>query len=67
MNGLHENIFLFGHHTHETEQTLQSFWDPSSEITHLNSLESIGVEAEEETYGFDLAAAFPAILLSLDF
>lgn len=67
MNGLHENIYLFGHHTHETYQSLQSFLDPASEITHLNSLQLIGVEAEEETYGFDLAAAFPAILLSLDF
>ena len=28
---------------------------------------TIGVKAEERTYGFDLAAAFPAILLSLDF
>lgn len=67
MNGLHENIFLFGHHTHETEQSMQSFWDPASNITHLNSLEKIGVVADEQTYGFDLAAAFPAILLSLDF
>lgn len=67
MNGLHENIYLFGHHTHETEQALQNFWDTSSDITHLNSLQTIGVEAEEDTYGFDLAAAFPAILLSLDF
>ncbi len=67
MNGIYEHIFLFGHHTHETEQAMQNFWDTSSEITHLNSLETIGVEAEEETYGFDLAAAFPAILLSLDF
>ncbi len=67
MNGLHENIYLFGHHTHETEQALQSFWDASSKITHLNTLQQIGVEAEEETYGFDLSAAFPAILLSLSF
>ncbi len=67
MRGLHENIFLFGHHTHETEQTLRNYWDSSSEIVHLNSLSQIGVIAEEETYGFDLAAAFPAILLALDF
>lgn len=67
MKGLHENIFLFGHQTHEVEQTLQGFWDKSSVIKNLNSLDQIGVYAEEQTYGFDLAAAFPAILLSLDF
>ena len=67
LKGLYENIYLFGHHTHETEQALQSFWDTSAEISHLNSLRNIGVFADEETYGFDLAAAFPAIILSLDF
>lgn len=67
IKGLHENIFLFGHQTHEVEQTLQGFWDKSSSVKNLNSLGEIGVYAEEQTYGFDLAAAFPAILLSLDF
>ncbi|MDR9419849.1 hypothetical protein [Gracilimonas sp.] len=67
LKGLHETIYLFGHQSHEVEQVIQGFWDSSAEITHLNSLKTIGVEAEEETYGFDLAAAFPAILLSLDF
>lgn len=66
MRGLHETIYLFGHQSHEVEQALQGFWDDSSEIIRLNTLEQIGVHAEEETYGFDLAAAFPAILLSLD-
>ncbi len=67
LRGLHETIYLFGHQTHEVEQALQGFWDDSAEITKLNSLKTIGVQAEEDTYGFDLAAAFPAILLSLDF
>jgi hypothetical protein len=67
MKGIHETIYLFGHQTHEVKQALQGFWDDSAEIVTLNSLKKIGVQAEEETYGFDLAAAFPAILLSLDF
>lgn len=66
MKGLHEHIFLFGHQTHEVEQTLHGLWDKSSDIVNLNSLNEIGVVAEEETYGFDLAAAFPAILLSME-
>lgn len=67
MKGLHETIYLFGHQCHEVEQALQGFLDNSAELVKLNSLENIGVKAEEITYGFDLAAAFPAILLSLDF
>ncbi|MEX0721623.1 MAG: hypothetical protein WD059_13205 [Balneolaceae bacterium] len=67
MRGIHETIYLFGHQCHEVEQALQGFWDDSADIINLNTLQNIGVEAEEETYGFDLAAAFPAILLSLDF
>ncbi len=67
LRGLHETIYLFGIDTHDIEQALQGFWDDSAEVLKLNSLESIGVKAEEETYGFDLTAAFPAILLSLDF
>ena len=67
IKGLHEKIFLFGHQNHEVEMALQGFWDKSSEITNLNTLGEIGVYADEQTYGFDLAAAFPAILLSLDF
>ena len=67
MKGLHEHTYLFGQNTHEVKQALQAFWDKSSEVITLNSLKKMGVNAEEETYGFDLASAFPAILLSLDF
>ncbi len=66
LNGLYENIYLFGHHTHEARQALENYWSSSAKVTHLNSLANIGVKAEEETYGFDLAAALPAILLSID-
>lgn len=67
MKGLHEHIYLFGRESFEVEQALTGFWDKSSTIISLNTLDQIGVYAEEQTYGFDLAAAFPAILLSLDF
>ncbi|MEO1023029.1 MAG: hypothetical protein AAFW89_10845 [Bacteroidota bacterium] len=66
LRGIHEYIFLFGHQTHEVEQALHGLWDSAGEITILDSLHKMGVTADEETYGFDLAAAFPAILLALD-
>ncbi len=67
MRGLHETIFMFGYKPHKVEDALQGYWDESAEVKKLDSLETIGVHAEEETYGFDVASAFPAILLSLDF
>lgn len=66
MKGLHENTYLYGYNCHEVEQSLSMFLDPATNIKTLNALGSMGVVAEEQTYGFDLAAAFPAILLSLD-
>ena len=66
LKGINEHIFLFGHQTHEIQQALKTFWDKASKIVAINSLNKIKVVANEQSYGFDLAAAFPAILLSLD-
>lgn len=66
MKGLYENIYLFGYDAFAVQQSIQSYWYPSAKITHLNTLQKIGVSADEETYGFDLAAAFPAVMLCLD-
>ena len=63
--GLHDNTYLFGHNSHEIEHVLNHFWDKSTNAVTLNTLDEIGVVAEETTYGFDLAEAFPAILLSM--
>lgn len=66
LRGLHEHVYYFGEDCHEIALKLRSFIDHSSSQVVLNSLESMGVDAEEETYGFDLASAFPAIMMSLD-
>jgi hypothetical protein len=66
LRGLHEHIYFYGEQTHEIAEKLQSFIDHNSAQIVLNSLETMGVNADEETYGFDLATAFPAIMLSLD-
>ena len=66
MRGLHEHVYFYGEQTHEVAEQLQSFIDHNSGQIVLNSLEIMGINAEEETYGFDLATAFPAIMLSLD-
>lgn len=66
MNGLHEHIYIYGYQGYDIVEAMQGFWDKASEIQRIYALDHIGVKAEEETYGFDLACAFPAILLSLD-
>lgn len=66
LKGLHEHTYLFGKNCHVIQKMLSHFWDKSSELSTLNTLDQMGVMAEETTYGFDLAEAFPAILLSLD-
>lgn len=66
LKGLHEKTYLFGAQAHKVEHVLTQFLDASTHINRLNSLGEIGVFAEEQTYGFNLAEAFPAILLSLE-
>ena len=66
MKGIYEHTYLFGKNSHEVFHALHQFWDKSSMVITLNTLKDMGVFADEQTYGFDLAAAFPAILLSLD-
>ncbi len=67
MKGLHESTFFFGIQVHEVEQMLKNFLDKSTKTVALSSLGEIGVYAEEQTYSFELSAAFPAILLAIDF
>jgi len=66
LKGIHEHIFLYGDTCFAISEVMQGIWDETSTVTKLDSLKDIGVEAPEETYGFDLAAAFPAIVLALD-
>jgi len=66
LKGIHEHIFLYGDKCFAISEVMQGIWDETSTVTKLDSLKDIGVEAPEETYGFDLAAAFPAIVLALD-
>lgn len=66
MKGLHEKTYFFGFENHRIKQFLAPYLDKSTEVITLNSLNEMNVIADETTYGFDLAEAFPAILLSLE-
>lgn len=65
MQGIHDHVYVYGFNTHEITDVLLPFWDESGPVEKMDSLEKIRIEAEEQTYGFELERAFPAILLAL--
>lgn len=67
MEGLHEQIYVYGINAYRIIEILQPFWDDdAADIFKMDSLEKMQVEAEETTYGFNLECAFPAIMLALE-
>lgn len=64
MKGYHEEIILFGSKTDRVVELLRPFWDGSSEITVMDNLSDIKVNADEQTYSFPLEEAFPAIMMA---
>ena len=66
LKGIHEDVYVFGHQAYFVVEALQGFWDKSSRLQEIKDLKVIGVEADEETYGFELGCAFPAIVMALD-
>lgn len=66
LQGLHEQIYLFGTGCDDIVQQLKPHWDKASRIVKMNTLDKMRIEADETTYSFDLARAFPAIMLALE-
>jgi hypothetical protein len=66
MNGIHEEVHLYGHHSRIVSESLSSFLDDSGELVVMKSLNEMDVNAKEKTYGFPLESAFPAIMMSLN-
>lgn len=67
MKGLHEQIYVYGEFAREASEALNPFWDDSGEIITMNSLSAMDVVADEQTYGFRLESAFPAVMMSLNY
>jgi hypothetical protein len=66
MKGLHEEIHVYGSRAYRIIDILKPFWDEAGKIVKMDSLNKIKVEAEEETYSFNLELAYPAIMLALE-
>lgn len=67
MKGLHEEIYVYGQEAYRVIDILQPFWDEAGTVTKMDSLENTHVKADEKTYGFSLAQAFPAMMLALNY
>lgn len=65
MEGLHEQILIYGSQAYHIIDILQPFWDDAAEIIKMDSLPKMEVNAEENTYGFNLELAYPAVMLAL--
>ena len=66
MQGLHEEIYVYGIEAYRVIEILEPFWDEAGNVTKMDTLDKMQIEADEETYGFNLEQAFPAIMLALD-
>ena len=66
MNGLYDEILVYGVNTYKVIEALKTVWNETPNIRKMDSLESMQVEADETTYSFSLEAAFPAIMLALN-
>lgn len=67
MKGLHEEIYVYGINAFRVIEILQPFWDDAGKVIKMDSLDKIQIEADEQTYGFNLEQAFPAMMLALDY
>lgn len=67
MQGLHEQIYVYGTNAYRVIEILEPFWDEAGNVTKMDALDKIEVEADEKTYGFNLEQAFPAMMLALDY
>ncbi|MEL7832965.1 hypothetical protein [Fodinibius sp. Rm-B-1B1-1] len=67
MDGLHEKIYVYGQHALDVIEILEPFWDDAGKVSKMDTLDKIQIEAEEQTYGFSLESAFPAIMLALNY
>ena len=67
MRGLHEEIYVYGRQAYRVIDILQPFWDEAGTVTKMDTLNKVKVAADEQTYGFNLEQAFPAMMLAMDY
>lgn len=66
MMGIHEEILFYGYKSALVSDLLVNRLDRSATIQIMDSLKKMGLNAEEQTYNFDLSQAFPSIMMALE-
>jgi len=66
LRGFHEQIYLYGEQPKNILHQINPYLDQGAEFICMDTLDKIKIECKEQTYGFDLAQAFPAIMLALE-
>lgn len=66
MSGVHDRVLLYGAQAWQLADLFRGFHDPKLPLEPLDTLQLIGVSAEEQTYGFGLDEAFPAIMMAVN-
>lgn len=66
IDGIHEEVYVFGALGLEVLEVMSSFFSETGRVVLMNNLDSMLVKADESTYGFKLESSFPAIILSLN-
>jgi hypothetical protein len=64
MNGVHDTVCYYGINVYKINEVLQHVTDGHSRQLRFDTLANMQVNAPEETYGFNLEEAFPAIILA---
>lgn len=64
MKGIHEQVLFYGYRSVPVRDLLQPQLDMAADIVVMESLQTMGATASEETYNFDLSLAFPAVMLA---
>lgn len=65
MSGVHDQTILYGARAWKLVDILTPFLDKGTHVRRLDTLPAIGVAAPEDTYGFSLEEAYPALMLAL--
>ncbi len=65
MQGIHDHIMVYGDHTGRIIENLKDYWDESTDIMIMNTLEKMKLAADEDSFSFPLERAFPAVMLSV--
>lgn len=65
IQGVHDQLVIYGENAELVAQELGDLWEPDQKINTLETVSDMRITVAEETYGFPLHQAFPAVMAAL--